>query len=170
DRDAVPARGLVEAVQDVLLAAGVRGQAVVRGEARDGLVGRLLGGRDDHALDAGDAARALDQPREHRAAGDIGERLAGEPGRAQPGLHDRGDHRPIATGRPATADAFAASATSRIASAPAASTTGAAPSRTQRAKWCISSRNIWLRSVLIDSWKTSRRRSSLPYTVTDCPM
>src|SRR2546422_9915125 len=170
DRDTKPARRLIEAVQDVLLAPGVGGKVVIRSESEDRFVRGPLRRRDDQPLDARDPPGALHEAREHRLAGDVGERFAGESRRTHSRLHDRRDHCPIFTGRPSVADAFAASATSRIARPPAASSTGGSPAWMHRTKWRISSTNIWFRSVLIDSWKTSTRRSSLPYTATDCVM
>src|SRR5437879_2680837 len=165
--NAEPARRPVEAVQDVLLVTRIGRQIVIGGESKDRVVRRLLGRRDDDSLDPGDPPRALHEAREHGLPGDVGEGLAGQSRRAHPRLHDGSDHRPTGTGRPCAAAAFAASATSRIARPPAASSIGESPVSTHRPKWRISSTNIWLRSVLIDSWKTSMRRSSLPYTVTD---
>src|SRR6266566_4880244 len=165
--NAEPARRPVKAVQDVLLVTRIGRQIVIGGESKDRFVRRLLGRRDDDSLDPGDPPRALHEPREHGLPGDVGEGLAGQSRRAHPRLHDGSDHRPTGTGRPCAAAAFAASATSRIARPPAASSIGESPVSTHRPKWRISSTNIWLRSVLIDSWKTSMRRSSLPYTVTD---
>src|SRR3989441_7827183 len=170
DRDTKPARRLVEAVQDVFLAPGVGGKVVIRGESEDRFVRGLLRRRDDHPLDARDPPGAPHEAREHWLAGDVGERFAGEARRAHSRLHDRRGHCPIFTGRPSVADAFAAEGTSRIARPPAASSTGGSPAWMHRTKWRISSTNIWFRSVLIDSWKTSTRRSSLPYTATDCVM
>src|SRR2546428_815410 len=109
-------------------------------------------------------------PDEHGLADDEGQGFAGVCGRTlRPGRERRSLGLSL-SGGPFVAGAFAGSGPSRIAGPPAASSTGGSPAWMHRTKWRISSTNIWFRSVLIDSWKTSTRRSSLPYTATDCVM
>src|SRR5205823_3313238 len=160
----------VEAVEDVVLAPRVYRQPVRLGEGHEGPIARALGGRDDDRLQPRDAARALHEVTQQRAAGHVHQRLAGQTRRTQARLDEGGDHRSSLTARPSAAEALAASAISSTRRPPAASSVGGAPVSAHATKCRSSSTNMALRSVLIDSSKASSRRSSLPYTRTVCAM
>ncbi len=127
DRGAETGGGAVDAIEHIGLAPTVYRQAGLVGEGHDGVVGRSVGGGDDHGLHALDASGPLDQPGQHRPPRHVGQCLAGQPAGAHARLHDGGDHSPSLTGRPSTAERLAASAMASTVRPPAASSSGLAP-------------------------------------------